>query len=461
MCGQIALQEIDTQQELLVDLAKKIWANPEVGYQEVKASEWTAQVLEEAGFQVERGCAGVPTALRAVWGSGKPVVGFLGEYDALYNLSQTVSTHPEPVLEGAPGHGCGHNLMAPACVGAVMGLKREMQARNLPGTLVFYGCPAEEMLTGKAFMARGGAFRELDIAFSWHPLQRADMMSMGTACGMNSAKFHFKGRTAHAGGDPENGRSALDAAQIMNTAVEYLREHVPEGVRIHYAFTEVPGSPNVVPENVTLWYYVRALSREVVEEVYRRVVRAAEGASWATETQMTVEFLGGCYETLQNRVLFDLLREAQQELPAIQWTPQELEFAKELNQNSANYSAMVAHGAIDEDTQMDSRIPPVHFQSLYGSNDVSEVQHILPAAFFGTASSNIGAAAHSWQIVACSGHSIGMKGMLQGAKIMALAALKALENPEIIARAKEEFQQQTHGRAYVCPIPDEVPVPGT
>lgn len=462
MIGMIAQQEIEAKKEQLTSLAKKIWENPEIGYKEFKASQWSAEVLEQEGFAVEMQYAGLPTAFRAVWGSGKPVIGFLGEYDALSNMSQSVSTQREAIVPGGPGHGCGHSLMTPACIGAALGLKKEMETRGLSGTLVVYGCPAEEMLTGKAFMARGGAFRELDAAFSWHPLAKTSMMSLGAiANALNSAKFHFKGLTAHAGADPQNGRSALDAVQLMNMGVEFLREHVTDDVRIHYAFCDVPASPNVVPDKASVWYYVRALSRDGVEDAYRRIVRAAEGAAWMTETEVEIEFMGGCYETLPNKTLYELIDQASKEIPGVSWTQEELDFAKALNEASANYQSFLDSGLIDSHVQLDAFELDMDttIKSIGGSNDVGEVQHILPAISFGTPSSNIGAAAHSWQITACAGHSIGMKGMLYGARLMAAAALKAIENPEIIEAAKTEFAQKTHNRPYVCPIPDEVPVP--
>jgi len=291
MSGEIAQKLIDDKSNVLIELAAKIWENPEIAFQEVKACQWTADVLKKEGFEVEKGYAGVPTALRGVWGSGKPVIGFLGEYDALADLSQQIKTVKEPAEEGAPGHGCGHNLMTPACIGAAMGLKKEMEEKKLKGTIVVYGCPAEEVLTGKAFMARGGAFRELDIAFSWHPGTN-NMLNLGIMAALNSAVFHFKGITAHAGAYPFNGRSALDAAELMNVGANFLREHVPDITRIHYAFTEVHGAPNVVPDRASVWYYVRALSRDTVVEVYERLIKVARGAAMMTETEVEVEFMG-------------------------------------------------------------------------------------------------------------------------------------------------------------------------
>ena len=464
MSGNIALNEIEAKKELLIGLSRNIWENPEVGYQEVKASQWSAELLENEGFTVERNYVGMPTAIKAVWGSGHPVIGFLGEYDALSNMSQSVSTEYDPVVAGGPGHGCGHCLMTPACIGAALGMKKEMEERGLEGTLVVYGCPAEEMLTGKAFMARGGAFRELDIAFSWHPVQSPGSMALGAlGTALNSAKFHFKGHTAHAGADPHNGRSALDAIQLMNIGAEFLREHITDDVRIHYAFTDVPGSPNVVPDKASIWYYVRANTRQAVEDTYNRLVKCAEGAAHMTETEVEIEFMGGCYETLPNKTLYMLLDKASREIPQIEWSDEDVAFAAKLNEISANYSSMAANGLVEKGQQLASGEFSMDetIRSMGGSNDVGEVEHIVPAIAFGTPSSNIGAAAHSWQITSCAGHSIGQKGMLQGARIMAVAGIRAIEDPSIIAEAKAEFEKSMAGRTYVCPIPDDVPVPGT
>jgi len=458
MSGKTAQQTIDQKSEVLKELAMKIWENPEIGYEEEKACRWTAEFLENEGFTVETKCAGLPTAIRASWGEGKPVIGFLGEYDALPGMSQKVSAEKSPIKEGGPGHGCGHNLLGVAHLGAAIGLKKEMEEKNLKGTIVFYGCPAEETLTGKTFMARNGAFRDLDIAFAWHPAA-ANAITLGTMTALNSVKFSFKGITAHAGGDPHNGRSALDAAELMNVGANFLREHVTADVRIHYVFTDGGSVPNVVPDKAAVWYYIRALSREAVVDTYERLIKIAEGAALMTETEVAVELLGGCYNTSQSKVLVDTVYETMKEVPVPTWSEEDKAFAAALNKSSANYDKMLASHSITKDIQLDSSIAPISYKDNYGSSDVGDVQHIVPGVLFMTASSNIGAAFHSWHNTACAGHSIGIKGMLHGAKIMAVSALKAIENPTIIEKAKAEFNETMDGRAYICPIPDEVPIP--
>lgn len=458
MTGLSAKKGIEDKKDLLYDLAKKIWENPEIAYTEVKASKWTAEFLEEQGFEVERNYAGVPTAIKATWGSGKPVIGFLGEYDALPGMSQKISTSKEAIIAGAPGQGCGHNLLGVAHVGAVLGMKKEMEEKNLKGTIIYYGCPAEEVLTGKGFMARGGAFKELDISMAWHPSTK-NKITTGISTGLNTVKFHFKGQTAHAGGDPHNGRSALDALELMNVGAQYLREHVTDDVRIHYITLEGGVAPNIVPDKASSWYFVRALSREAVEDTYTRLLKIANGAAMMTETEVEVEFLGGCYNTLQNKVLANLIHETMQEVELPNWTETELKFAEALNKLSANYDKMVNSGDIPEGMHIHNEIDPIADEDEFGSTDVGDVQHIAPGIMFYTATNNIGAAGHSWQITASSGSSIGEKGMLYAAKIMAVAGIKALENPSIIEAAKTEFVKVMNGKTYKCPMTEDIPIP--
>ena len=453
MIDTIATKAVDQNAGILTALAKKIWANPETAFNEVNACKWTAETLRNAGFEVETGYVGMPTAIRAVWGKGHPVIGFLGEYDALPGLSQKVSTEKEPLVPGAPGQGCGHNLLGVACIGAALGMKAELEATGKEGTVVFYGCPAEEVLTGKAFMAREGAFTDLDVAFSWHGAT-TNNVTLGTMTGLNSAVFHFHGITAHAGGDPHNGRSALDAVEIMN----YLREHVTSDVRIHYVIKEGGTAPNIVPDKASVWYYVRALSREAVEDTYRRLVLVAEGAAHMTETKLEIEFMGGCYNTLNPVMLTTLTHDVMEQIAMPQWTAEENAFAETLNGKSQQYEAVKAKGVL-EHGPLCTFVEPVLNENGYGSTDVGDVQHIVPCVQVMTATCNLAAPGHSWQITACAGTDIGMKGMLFGSKVMAATAMKLVEDPKLIEEAREEFKKQMNGKTYKCPIPKEIPIP--
>ena len=323
MFKEVALNYLNEKRDELIKVSKEIWANPELGHKEHFASKRIAEILESEGFDVELGYVNIPTAIKATYGSGSPVIGLLGEYDALPGLSQKVSTTEEPIIQGAPGHGCGHNLLGVCKLAAAIAIKEGIKQGDLKGTIVFYGCPAEEQLTGKPFMARGGAFRDIDMAISWHPASY-NIASYASKTALNSAKFHFKGKTAHAALDPQNGRSALSAVELMNVGANYLREHVTDDVRIHYVITDGGGAPNVVPDKATVFYFVRALTREAVVDTYNRLVKIAEGAAMMTETQLEVELLGGCYNYLVNKVLVDLSHKVMTETKRPEWTEEEL-----------------------------------------------------------------------------------------------------------------------------------------
>ena len=452
-----AYNMIDQEAAKLTALSDKIWEYPETAYNEVKACEWIAEALKEYGFEVETGLYGMPTSIKATWGSGKPVIGILGEYDALPGMSQKVATEKDPIVPGGAGQGCAHNLLGVTSLGAVIGMKAELEAKGLPGTVVFYGCPGEEVLTGKSFMAREGAFRDLDIAFSWHG-STMNTLTDGVMTGLNSAVFHFKGRTAHAGGDPHNGRSALDAAELMSVGANYLREHVTSDVRIHYMYKEAGTAPNIVPDKAAVWYYVRAFTREAIEDTYNRLVKVAEGAAHMTETELEIEFLGGCYEGMANEYMSDLIFEALNNIPGPEYTEEELAFADALNKQSPMYEQCLASGELNNGP-MFKGVAPIVRRSGGGSSDVADVAHIVPTASAGTATYNLAGPGHSWQITACAGHSIGYKGMLYGGEVVAAAALKMIEEPGHIEKAKEEFAKAMNGKTYKCPIPKEVPIP--
>ncbi len=457
MIGTIAINKIKQEEAKLVELAQKMWDCPETAYNEVNACAWTAELLKEYGFEVETGAYGLPTCVVGTWGSGHPVIGLLGELDALPGMSQKVQTEKEPVVYGAPGQGCGHNLLDVACLAAAVGMKAEMEEKKLPGTIVFYGCPAEEVLTGKVFMARNGAFDGLDCAFAWHG-GTFNAVSLGSSNGLNSAIFHFKGRTAHAGGDPHNGRSALDAAELMSVGANYLREHVTSDIRIHYVYKEAGTAPNIVPDKASVWYYVRGMSRQAIEDTYDRLVKVAEGAAHMTETELEIEFLGGCYEGMSNEYMAYMTHDIMEQIEGPKYTEEELAFADALNKQSPKYEECKANGML-ANGPIATGIAPVVRRSGGGSSDVADVQHIVPCIGVNTATCNAAAPGHSWQITACAGMSIGYKGMLYGGQIVAAAALKMIEEPEHLVRAKEEFEAKMKNNPYKCPIGPEIPVP--
>ncbi|WP_333685388.1 amidohydrolase [Enterocloster lavalensis] len=460
MDAEFICSEIERNREEIIKLSLALWENPEGPYEEFKASAWTADLLEKHGFEVEREAGGIKTAVKACFGTGRPVIGFLGEYDALPGLSQTRSSAPEPVPGQKYGHGCGHNLICGANVGAVIALKAQMERDHIPGTIVFYGCPAEEVLTGKPFMARVGLFDGLDAALAFHPME-SNMTTCGNMTAADMAKFHFKGISAHASADPYNGRSALDAVELMDIGANYLREHIKPDARIHYAITEGGTVPNIVPDRACVWYFVRAAKREDVEAVYERLVDVARGAALMTGTKLEVEYLGGCYDTLNNSVLEEVVHQAMLEIQQEPWTGEEIAYASELNRfNEANRAAVLGRYDLPDNMEIHEGVLPMLTYGDCSSSDIGDVAHIVPTAFFTTACSNIGAPGHSWQVTACSANSIGWKGMLYGAKILAKSALELLTVTELLEKAGQEFRKATKGKPYRCPLPEGMRAPG-
>ncbi len=464
MIGKNAIEFITNNKQHFIDISDRIWKYAEVGLQENKSAELLAQTLEENGFDVVRGVAGMPTAFTASWGSGSPKIGFLAEYDALPHLSQKTQTTKDPLVEDAPGHGCGHNLYGAGVLGGVLGLQEEMKKEQLAGTIVFYGCPAEETLVGKVFMAREGLFDDLDVSLTWHPMSMNTTWA-GSSNAMNSVKFNFHGRTAHAAGDPHNGRSALDAVELMNVGVNYLREHVIPDARMHYVITNGGGEPNVVPDKAQVWYYVRAPRRSDVDEIFKRVVKIAEGATLMTETTMDYRVLAAAYNYLPNEVISEVMLESMKEIGAPAWDEQDIAFAQELTESFTDMKekGLRANNLYEKykDVYLHNEVidPVDKGKASGGSTDVADVSWIVPTGQFLTACNPLGNPGHSWQFVACSGMSIGHKGMILAAKTLAVTASKLLRNPELINQAKAEFAAQTKDRPYVCALPEDAKPP--
>lgn len=462
----IILDVINNQDEKLAYIAKEIWDHPQVALQEKFASQLLAQELADNGFSIEWGVGQMPTAFVASWGEGKPIIGFLGEYDALPGLSQTVSTSKEPIEVGGAGHGCGHNLFGTACMGSAIALKEAMQAQGIQGTIRFYGCPAEETLVGKTFMARDGVFDDLDASITWHP-GSTNMATNGSSLAMNSFKVNFYGVASHAGATPWLGRSALDGVMLMDVGVNYLREHIIPESRIHSVVTSGGQAPNVVPAYAQIWYFVRAPHRDQVEEIYNRMLDIAKGAALMSGTTHSVEFITGCYELLPNNTLATLLMEKMQAVNDMRFTEQERTFAKALQatfpansvQMDLEWMRKSASVAIPNDALNDplweqviphSATPP----TMGGSTEVADVSWITPTGQITTCCWPLGTPAHSWQTVVSSGSSIGSKGMLFAAKSMALAGLDLMTKPDLLAKARAEFDEARNGKVYISPVPE-------
>lgn len=449
-----------------VEVSSKIWKNPQIGFNETFASQLQKEVLQQAGFQIQSNIGDVETAFIAQFGNGSPIIGILGEFDALPGLSQQIDPTFNPVEANGPGHGCGHNLLGTAGVEAVISTKKYMEENNIQGTIRYYGCPAEELLSGKTYMARAGAFDDLDLVYTWHP-GNFGMTTNLSMQALSSVEYFFKGRTAHAAAAPHLGRSALDAVELTNVGANYLREHVPDGSRIHYQITNGGLAPNVVPEDASVLYFLRGKNRAEVDDLLRRLNLVANGAAMMTETSVTSQITAGCYDTLPNMTLNEVMYENAQLLPEIEYSAEEEQFAKTLEENIdpavvASTKANIGQFGGDASQPLIrgfKHIPQLFRMSMPGSSDIGDVSWITPMGQVIAPCSTASVQLHTWQATAVFGSSIGMKGMHMAAQIMALSTIDALEKPEIIEKAKQEFEKNSAGIAYKSAIPDDVHPP--
>lgn len=426
------MAEIDSKQGTYAGIAQTIWEEAEMGYLEYKSSELLKNTLEKEGFTIRSGVAGIPTSFVAEYGSGAPVIAILAEYDALPGLSQQAV--PEKKSAGkAAGHACGHHLFGTASSAAAIAVKNWLDASGNSGTIRLMGCPAEEGGGAKVYMVREGLFDDVDIALHWHPSSQ-NAASAGAALANISAKFRFYGVSAHAAGAPQMGRSALDAVEAMNVMVNMMREHIPEKARIHYVITSGGKAPNVVPDFAEVYYYARHNSRDVVIDIFDRIVKAAEGAALGTGTTMDYETINGVHELLPNLVLQKRMHENLSKVGGMTYTEQELEFANAIAKSLGYEQVAKEIAATVQPYQTEAK--------AYGSTDVGDVSFVVPTVGMGAATWVPGTPAHSWQAVAAGGTSIGHKGMLIAAKTLAMTAVDLLKDPELVARAKTEFHDR-------------------
>jgi len=458
---KFALEWIEGNKERMIEICDKIWEYAELGLIEYKSSKLLADELERHGFKLERGVAGMPTAFIASWGEGKPVIGIMGEYDALPGLSQKKVPYPEPLKPGKPGHGCGHNIHGASGMAAAIAVKNAMEKYGLKGTIRFYGCPAEENFSGKVYMVRDGLFNDVDAVISHHP-STMNAVTLVSSLAVNSAKFHFHGKASHAGASPEHGRSALDAVELMNIGVNYLREHIIQDARIHYIIEKGGDQPNIVPAYARSWYYVRAPEREELEEIYNWILDIAKGAAMMTRTKLEVEFVEGCYNLIPNRTIAELIVQNMREIGTPKYSEEDLKFAKEIAKTIPP-EAKIAQLKKSKrpgwkrliDKLIDDEIPDPWGEGelMHGSTDVADVSWQAPTVEFNTAAWVLGTPAHSWQAVAQSGVGLGHKSAIFAAKVMAATAIDLLTNQQIIAKAKEEHKKRIGGKQYKSPIP--------
>lgn len=458
-----------------VKLARDIWGYAELSYEETRSAAALINALKQEGFTIKEGIAGIPTAFTATFksGSGKPVVGFLAEYDALAGLSQKAACPvQEPVQEGGAGHGCGHNLLGAGCFAAAAALKDYLVCEKKDGTVIFFGCPAEEGAGAKQFIARAGYFDNVDFAYTWHPETVNEVGSLGSVAIMG-ANFTFDGVAAHAGGEPHLGRSALDACELMNVGCNYLREHMIDAARIHYAYSDPGGTaPNVVQSHAVIKYEVRAPKVSQVQELFTRVVDVAKGAALMTGTKMQYEITMAFSDYVPNRTLGAVVDQCLRDLGAPEWSDEDYTLASAFLRT---YPRATMVGIREKLTAyfkpeeldaalarpLDSIIHPFNpYETGYnsGSTDVGDVGYATPTVMFHIATACLGNVGHSWQNTAFSCSDIGMKGMLRAAEVMTLAAARTMDQPELIRKAQDELKQK-NGGSYHCPLPDYVTPP--
>lgn len=428
--------------------ALQIWEYAEVGYKEVKSAALHVQHLKDAGFSVETGVAGIPTAFVATYGSGSPAIGILAEYDALPGINQSASAERDPIVGKNAGHACGHHLFGTASVSAGIAIKELMAAGKLKGTIKVYGTPAEEGGSGKVFLVRAGLFNNLDAIIHWHP-DDVNAITTTSALANKSAKFKFYGISAHAAAAPDQGRSALDAVEAMDNMVNMMREHIPQETRIHYVITNGGKAPNVIPDFAEVYYYVRHPKRKDVVEIFDRVVKAAEGAALGTGTKFSYDIIGGTHDLLINKTLAETMQANLDKVGGVNYTEAEIAFGKKIQ------PTMVA--PVDMTTA--ATIKPLNYinEGNSGSTDVGDVSYTLPTVGLRAATWVPGTAAHSWQAVAAGGTEIGTKGMLVASKTMALTAIDLMSNPVLLAKAMEEFIKSKGDYKYKALLGDIKP----
>ena len=471
------LNYIDEKKDVITDVSDKIWEYAELSLMEFQSAKLYCQVLEKEGFQVETPVAGIETAFKASYGSGRPVIGILGEYDALTGLSQKAgATEREELVAGGCGHGCGHNMLGAGAMAAAFGIKKYLEKKGEGhGTVIFFGCPGEEGGASKAFMARDGVWKDLDAALTWHPSD-VNQVTSGTCNSCIQTEYIFKGVASHASGAPEFGRSALDAVEVMNMGVQFLREHMPDSARIHYAITDAGGnSPNVVQPHAQVLYMVRSVLVKDALALQKRVDDIAQGAALITGTKMKKKFIDGCSNTVPNQTLESLLYKNFQEAGIPSYTPEEEAYAKELTESYEVKSDRLPGSAWEESKEIkafveeatengtkplnDFLIPYLYSEKKSpGSTDVGDVSWLCPTAQINTVCFAAGSPGHSWQNVSCGHTSIGHKGLLCAGKVLCGAAIDLYEDPALLEEAKAEFAEKTKIGFY-SPVPeDAVPV---
>lgn len=425
-------KSIDSKNDFYTGIEQKIWGFAEVGFQETQSSALLQQTLKDAGFQIEAGVAGMPTAFIATYGSGKPIIGILGEYDALPGVAQEATPELKPIDGQKAGHACGHHLFGTASTAAAIAVKEWLISNKKSGTIKFFGTPAEEGGSGKVYLVRDGFFNGVDAVFHWHPSSK-NSAAYGSSLANKSGKFRFYGVASHAAASPQRGRSALDGVEAMDAMVNMLREHVDEKTRIHYVITRGGEAPNVVPAFAEAYYYVRHPDPAYVKSTWDWVTQAAQGAAMGTQTRYESEVTGGVYNLLANETLAKTVDDNLKAVGGYTYTPGEKEFALKIQQSFSRKPALESTNEIEKFGADEDK---------GGSTDVSDISWVVPTAGLGTATWVPGTAAHSWQAVAAGGMSIGAKGMIMAAKTLAGSMIDAFSNPKLIEDSWKELNKR-------------------
>lgn len=466
---------IDEKSAKILDANDTIWEYAELAFHETRSAALLKSILKEEGFTLTEGDAGIPTCFTGTfsYGTGKPVMGILGEYDALSSLSQKAADpHKEPLTEGAPGHGCGHCALGTGALAAAIAVKEYLIANKKDGTIIYFGCPAEEGAGAKQFMARAGMFDNVDFVYSWHPATK-NAIECNHSNAIMGANFYFKGVASHAGATPYLGRSALDAVELMNVGCNYLREHMIPEARIHYAYIDAGGTaPNVVQDHATIRYEVRSPWVYQVKELFERVKNVARGASIMTDTSVECELSMAFTEYLPNNALAKVADECLQEVGAPKWDDADYAMAKEFlntypETTMENIRAQIietyGEDRLEEilEKPLDSEIHPFNPDKIKltaGSTDVGDVGYAAPTLNINIATACVGNVGHSWQMVAQSCSPLAHKGLLTAAKVLALSCIRTMDRPDVIEAAKKEVTKRNGGH-YTCPLPDSVQPP--
>jgi len=445
---QTVLNSIAQQEKDLISISDKVWAAAEIAMKEYQSAKVLSDYAEQKGFKVTRNVAEIPTAFIAEYGSGKPIIGILGEFDALPGLSQKAIPYKEALKADAAGHGCGHNMFGTASLGAAVAIKDLIAAGKLKGTVRFYGTPAEEDLAGKVYMARAGVFNDLDVCLDWHP-DYENKANMQSSQAIVSYTVLFKGKSAHAAADPWNGKSALDAAELFNIGMNFMREHVKPSVRIHYVYKQAGNVPNVIPDVASVWLWIRDSKRSGVAEVEERMKEVAKGAAQMTRTQVEFQMENGLYELLVNETGAKALHKNMQLVGPIVYTEQEKAFADKIMKEYGNEVLGIDGSVKPLETKRED--PPG------GSTDVGDVSYIVPEITLNATTAPYKSPWHSWVVVACGGMSIGHKGMLFAAKSLGTTMVDLFENESLRKEIRAEFEKKKGNEVWKAMLPDGPP----